>query len=225
MNMFVRNKLLAYLAGATLSVSSGAAGAVPIDLTGVPSDMLDDLLTEAEGDDWNPADRLSMFSILAEDSRRRIRLHVSKALTPTARSENWDALEPVLLKLAGDPLPEVRNAVATATAHALWLSDRLVRTRVIAEWALSDSPEVRETIAKVLSHPFPCLGSGTATEHLAKDPYPEVRAAVAGAAIFRRQENPLHYQHLLEALSEDANPLVRRTAGVALGKASSEGAA
>lgn len=217
MNIQIRKKLLAYLASATISVSSGAAGAIQLNLTGVPSDMLDDLLTETEREDWKPADRISMLSILAEDSRRRVRLRVSKALIPLSAPQDWNVLEPVLLKLAADPSPEVRNAIATATAHALWLADGIVRTRVIAEWALYDSPEVRETIAKVLSHPFPCLGSSTATEHLANDPNPEVRAAVAGIAIFRRQENPRHYRYLLESLSKDSDHLVRRAAKIALG--------
>ena len=80
MNVQVRNRLLTYLAGATISVSSSEMGAAQTELAGVPAELLGAIVDEAQGEEWKPKDRLAILSLLAEDRRRQIRVRVLEAL-------------------------------------------------------------------------------------------------------------------------------------------------
>ncbi len=214
MNMQTRNKLFAYLAGAALSVSAGGDIVTNVQggLAAVPETLLDEILDEAEGTAWKDEDRLVLLSVLAEDKRPHVRMRVSELLEPPDHGFSFASLEPILFRLASDEAAAVRGAVAGTLAAELSRSDTLTRTRVVSEWTLSNSTAVRDTIARVLSHDFYCLGAAAAAEHLASDHSPSVRAAAADAAASRHWQNPAHYQQILERLSADRNRKVRRAA-------------
>lgn len=95
----------------------------------------------------------------------------------------------------------------------------LDRVGLIAGGAVSPSPRVRLAIARALRHAPPTCGSLSAIEHLAADPTPEVRAAIAEAAWLRRPEAPARLDQVLYRLAEDEEPFVRAVARLALGDA------
>ena len=91
------------------------------------------------------------------------------------------------------------------------------RIGLIAGWAMSPSPRVRLAIARALRHTPPSVGSLTAIEHLARDPNPLVRVAIAEAAWLRRREDPARLIAVLHRLAEDNEQFVREVAHLALG--------
>lgn len=79
----------------------------------------------------------------------------------------------------------------------------LSATHLVATWALSDEPVRRHAVACALEWTFPLVGDVEAIEHLARDPDPTIRAAVARAAWMRRTP------HVLHRLVTDPDPYVR----------------
>ena len=213
MNMQTRNRLFAYLAGAAFTVSAGAddPGRVADASCRVPESLLDEILDEVEGADWKEEDRLVLLSVLAGDARSHVRMRVSDLLL-TGSERSFADVESLLLSLAEDADSEVRGAVSRAVADSLSNTDGLTRTRVAAEWALSDSWAVRDTLARALARNFQCLGAASVAAHLAEDPNPAVRETMVETAVSRFKENPQQYSEILTQLAADSNRRVRRAA-------------
>jgi hypothetical protein len=181
MSIQTRKRLLAYLAGATFSVAPGAEGVLIEDISTVPESFLGDILDEAEGGTWDSEDRLALLKVLAEDGRPSVRARVLKVINEARPKIPLEAFEPVLLRIAENAPPEVLRAMAALVGTSLNESDGFTRTRVVSEWALSESPGVRNVIARVLGSQFLCVGSLSAASHLAQDPDPDVRTAIRPA--------------------------------------------
>jgi hypothetical protein len=178
MSIQTRKRLLAYLAGATFSVAPGAEGALIEDISTVPESLLGDVLDEAEGGTWESEDRLALLKVLAADGRPSVRARVLKVIDEARPAIPLEAIEPVLLRIAEKAPPEVLQAMAALVGTSLNEADGFTRTRVVSEWALSESPGVRNVIAQVLGSHFLCVGSLSAANRLAEDPDPDVRAAI-----------------------------------------------
>ena len=124
-----------------------------------------------------------------------------------------------LRRLAEHPDRERRVALAALLPEVVaWMSP-LDRIELVSSWATSDSPRLRLAIARSLRHLMPVPGSVTAIEHLATDPDPAVRAAIAEASWLRRREDPERLIEVLHRLAEDDNLFVQEVARLALGDA------
>lgn len=115
--------------------------------------------------------------------------------------------------------PDRGARLAAGLPAILMAMSEIDRVGLIAGWAVSPSPRVRLAIARALRHTPPCCGSLTAIEHLAGDPDPLVRVAIAEAAWLRRREDPARLIGVLHRLADDAEPFVRDVAQLALGDA------
>ncbi len=200
-----KNKLLACLAGATLTVSSGGTEAAQNSLTEVPEELIGggdtdgDLLRDRE---W----AASTVPAINPDL---------DILTHARRSLPWENLEPLLMMVA-DEAPESLEGVERILVAALKASGGITRTRVISEWALSLSDARRTTVARALAHDFFCLGADIAAAHLAADSNREVRRAVVDIAGARMREYPEHYRGILHELSDDPDAQIRAAARAVL---------
>jgi HEAT repeat protein len=147
--LYTRNRLFAYLAGAALSLSSGAvrAAVVPDELAALPGSVLEDILDEADGDTWKSEDKMVLMSVLSRDKRPDIRMRVSEMLISEGASIPFSKVEPILLNLADDSTPKVRFAAAKALANTLAHVDPSTRIRTVSEWSSSDRPNVRQAVA------------------------------------------------------------------------------
>jgi len=122
--------------------------------------------------------------------------------------------------LIEEPDRERRIRIAALLPELLMQMSPLERVDLVAGWATSSSPHLRLAIARTLRHlpARPSIpGSITAIEHLADDPDPSVRAAVAEAAWLRRRESPARLIAVLHRLADDDNLFVREAARLALG--------
>ncbi len=125
-----------------------------------------------------------------------------------------------LRRLAEHPDRERRlSLAATLPAVMAWMTP-IERMALVSSWATSRSPHLRLAIARALRHmarEAPTPGALSAIEHLAGDPDPAVRAAVAEAAWLRRREDPTRLIAVLHRLAEDDNLFVQEVARLALG--------
>jgi hypothetical protein len=136
--------------------------------------------------------------------------------------DTGDITHEQLRRLAEHPDRERRLSLAALLPEALAWMTALERTNLVASWATSRSPHLRLAIARALRHiPArpPTPGSLTAIEHLAGDPDPAVRSAIAEAAWLRRREDPIRMISVLHRLAEDDNLFVQEVARLALGDA------
>jgi hypothetical protein len=203
------NPLVADLAEAAIGIPPVATGALQNEWAeGLAERRSDDPDRRGTGA-WKTAERIAVLWALAEDEQPHVRLRVSELLANDGNAHSWETLEPILSKLADDPVPAVRDAIAKTVAAIFGETGGFTRTHVTAEWALSESPAKRMTAAKILCNDFFCLGANTVASHLAADPVPEVRAAVVDMAVTRVKENPRHYRDIIQRLSTDSNQRVR----------------
>jgi hypothetical protein len=98
---------------------------------------------------------------------------------------------------------DVASTLGRSLALALTGMRPLSATHVVATWSLSDDPVRRHAVACALEWPFPVVGDAVAIEHLASDPDPSIRAAVARAAWMRS------HTQVLDRLTADADGYVR----------------
>jgi HEAT repeat protein len=122
-----------------------------------------------------------------------------------------------LRRIADHPNPDVGARLAASLPAILAAMSEIDRVGLIAGWAVSPSPRIRLAIARALRHGPPAVGSLTAIEHLARDPSPLVRVAIAEAAWLRRREDPTRLIGVLHRLADDDERFVRDVAHLALG--------
>lgn len=103
------------------------------------------------------------------------------------------------------------RAVAAVLA-GLERLDCFERTALVASWAAGSSPRLRLAIARALRFARPTVADHAAMEHLAGDPDPLVRLAIAQAAWLRRGEAPARFTAILRRLAGDPDLTVRTMA-------------
>jgi hypothetical protein len=108
--------------------------------------------------------------------------------------------------------PAQGDRLASHLATALDWMTSFERTELVADWSTSQSGDLRLAIARVLAHSSSVVGSLSAIEHLASDPDPGVRMAIARAAGARAAEAPVRLDAVLARLSGDRDGGVRQIA-------------
>ncbi len=102
---------------------------------------------------------------------------------------------------------DAATALGRGLALALARMRPLAATHLAATWALADDSTRRLALAHSLEWSFPLVGDGMVLDHLAQDPEPAVRAAVARAAWVRRAAHG--DGGVLARLAGDPDPEVR----------------
>ena len=212
MDATLKHKLFTYLAGAAIAFSSGSVANARTGLTEIPEPVIMDLLSDVDGDDWRENDLLRLMDLLAEDPRQQVRRRAAEFLKNFDRKGFFEGVEPILLKLAGDPEPAVRASVTGTIAHWLESLDQLVRARLVLEWSVSEDSRIRLILAQALASGVPSFGADLALEYLCEDADPEIRQAAIDAIKRRFQENPEFYRGVLKRRLTDKDRLVRRAA-------------
>ncbi len=210
----LRHKLLTYLAGAALAMSSGPAAATTA-LAEIPTPVIDDLLDDVEQEGWGAADLTDLANLLAEDPRKVIRRRVAELLASSHADLSASELEFVMRKLARDRDPMVRCSLARSVATWLEALGGFERADLVLDWATSVEPLVRQTVAEAMSYGIDVLAADLIVEQLARDPTPSVRREAARAAAHCYADNPELYGPLLQCLLDDPSGQVRRVARLA----------
>jgi HEAT repeat protein len=173
---------------AAISVGLTGCPADASSLTDLPDKVVEEILDDAVEAEWNATDRKIALMLATDDPRAPIRLRAVR--NSATCGLDFDDVEPLLQRLAGDPDVEVRAAVAESLAEHLQHSTILERTAVIGDWVNSDQPHVRLAVARALERPIEALELSLAFEELAVDPVLEVRRAAADAARARSDAEP-----------------------------------
>jgi hypothetical protein len=113
----------------------------------------------------------------------------------------------------------VREEAARLLARLLDQVSGLDRTRIVADWATSDSWRQRATLAAALGRGAAMVGGPSALLSLSRDPYAEVRCAAARAISSRLADDPATYEPALEQLARDNRRSVRHAALSGLSRA------
>lgn len=212
MDITLRHKLLTYLAGASIAMSSGSATGAQIGISEIPMPIMEELIDEVEDEGWRDQDLLDLAKLLAEDPRKEIRRRTAELLSGSQADLSSSEVESILLKLAQDKDPLVRSTLARGVSD--WLSglSGFERNSFVLEWSMSDSAMIRQTIAEALSFSMVDLGVDLAIEQLAGDAEATVRLAALRAAERHYAENPPLYQSVMDRLATDRARSVRRAA-------------
>lgn len=171
--------ILRRLATVCVGMSIATSAAVAADLGSIPERKLNQVVEETEDDDaWESEDRAQLLALLSHDARASVREQV--ALSLAIKPVIWTAsVDSMLAKLCSDRVDCVRSAASDALLHELIAADGFERSRVVAEWALSEDDAQRLVIAQTLAAPLAAVGVYTALQHLANDEVAAVRAAAA----------------------------------------------
>ena len=210
-------KFLAYLAGATITASSGVAGATLPEVINFDTNVADTEVEQTTDADIADGDRYSTIESRAKALSTAINTLTKPPVTRLiADGLSFEAIEPLLDKLSEHDRFVQADAIAQTMASFLEEVGGITRTRVISEWTISDSTAKRLIITKVLAHPFYCLGSAGAAAILASDPVVNIRRTLVDTIVSRMKENPDHYRGILTRLSTDRARKVRRAARKAM---------
>jgi HEAT repeat protein len=201
-------KLITHL---TLAVVGLAGGDALADVKDLPSDTALASIDTAVAEDWAPVTRARLLRALAAHPDRDVRIEVARRISDLAAPPPRPAMR-TLIQLAGDGTPEVRAAVAHGLAAMLQRTRPIEATHLASRWASSTRPELRLAVAGALEWRFPLVGDDLILEHLAIDPDPAIRAAVARAAWSR---DGAVGERVLARLLTDADPEVREIAALA----------
>jgi HEAT repeat protein len=175
----LRQKLLCHLAALALAAGSASAAAAA-DLDQIPRGMLEDLLDDLEGDDWQERDLVRLVDLLLGDQRPEVRLHAAQLLgkPPGTRSPRREAL---LRRACADPNPEVRRTACSALGTWLRGLCPFQQVDVLLGLGTDGSATLREAAARVVGAGLDAPLADTVLEQLARDPEPSVRRAARRA--------------------------------------------
>ena len=202
--------VLKYLAAVAVAFTTGLVDPAP-SLLELPAELLGEVVEEVEDDEWQPASRKLLLTLLAHDPRPFVRGHVAERADIL-----WDddpvETEILLGVLARDSSPQVRTAAGRGLERILERGSPLDRVMLVAKWTTSDAPSERAAIAAALRGPTPVLIEDLAIDQLARDPTHAVRRLAVEAAARHHPENPDAYARVIARLASDPVRSVRKRA-------------
>ncbi len=211
MRRLVKRRLLAHLTATSLVLAAGTAGALTeAPIRELPTQVISDLIDDAERTDPSDPHRAAVLGELAKDPRYTVRAEVAEAL-----SLLWpdrEATLALLRTLANDRSADVRAATALGLARTLERASALERVDLVAELALSPHSRERLAVARALSSSVPILVRVSAVEQLSRDPNPRTRAALMNVMSAHFDEDPARYRDVAKALLRDPDRGVRARA-------------
>jgi hypothetical protein len=149
---------------------------------------------------------LSKLTVLALSASPGVSM--AQAATPAACSDDGDLDGDTAIDRDNVDPQDAASMLGRGLAVALGEVTPLSATHLATTWALSEDPLRRAAIASALEWQFPLFGDGAIIAHLAADPDPQIRGAIARAAWVRRTRDA----DVVRRLIDDADPEVRAIA-------------
>ena len=159
MDGMLRRRLLSYVAGAAISLSTGGVARARSQLEEIPGPIMADLLGDVAGEEWHSKELVSLLEVMAEDNRVEVRRRTAELLKGLIFKAPPMDLEPLMSKLTRDRDPVVRKDMAESLVAWMARVDGLTRTRLVSEWTLGDGLGSADVGGGVGSR-AECRGSG-----------------------------------------------------------------
>jgi hypothetical protein len=193
----------------SLVLTAGSAGAA--SLRDLPTEVLCDLIDDAEAAEPGHPQRTRVLSLLTDEDRARVRAQVAEAmgsLWPEPGPEA--ALE--LRRLARDESAQVRLSAAAGLARAIQRATAPERIDLVCTWALSSEVDERLALARALTWATPVFVADLVLEQLAQDETAPVRAAALAAVARHFHEDSSAYARIVAQCEHDPDRNVQRMA-------------
>lgn len=207
--MTARPRTVARMTALSLVLTAGSAGAA--SLRDLPTEVLCDLIDDAEAPETEHPERARVLSLLTEDERATVRAQVAAAmgsLWPNAGSEATDELR----RLARDTSDNVRVSAAVGLARAIERASAPERIDLVCTWAVSEHRDERLALARALTWSTPVFVADLVLEQLAADDSTAVRAAALAAVAKHFHENSTVYVRIVSQCLDDTDVNVQKLA-------------
>ena len=200
--MAIQRRLLTRLAAAvTLALGTGTAGSA---LAALPEEVLAEWVeAELENEPETP--------LRAVSNADRAAARAQAIVTSLWMRQKEDG-EALLRELARNGSGAVRIGAAAALGKIIELASPIERIELVCRWTVSEDAFERTAIARALGLPTPVFVADLAIAELAKDPVPEVRAAVIRAVKNHYNEDEAVFDRVAADLTRDSELSVRRAA-------------
>ena len=200
-----RPRTVARMTALTLVLTAGTAGAA--SLRELPTEVLCDLIDDAEAADTEQPERAHARALLTDDQRAQVAAAMGN-LWPDA---GLDASEE-LRRLARDISDNVRVSAAVGLARAIERASAPERIDLVCTWALSEDRDERLALARALTWSTPVFVADLVLEQLVADDSTAVRAAALAAAAKHFHEDSSAYVRIVSKCLEDPDANVQRLA-------------
>ena len=200
----------------SLALTAGSAGAA--SLSDLPTEVLCELIDEAEGTEPGHPQRARVLSLLTEDPRPTVRAQVAQAMGSLWPAAGADA-GAELRRLSRDESDNVRISAAVGLARAIERATAPERIDLVCTWALSDDADERLALARALTWATRVFVADLVLQQLAQDETPTVRAAALAAVAKHFHEDSAMYASIVSQCENDADLNVRRLARALLKRA------
>lgn|GEM_PF-2559453 len=204
-----RPRTVARMTALSLVLTAGTAGAA--SLRNLPTEVLCDLIDDAEAAETNQPERARVLSLLTEDERAAVRAQVAAAMGSLWPNAGRDAGEE-LRRLARDASDNVRVSAAVGLARAIERASAPERIDLVCTWALSEHRDERLALARALTWSTPVFVADLVLEQLAADDSTAVRAAALAAVAKHFHEDSSAYVRIVSKCLEDSDPNVQKLA-------------
>lgn len=199
----------ARLTALSLVLTAGTAGAA--SLRDLPTEVLCDVIEDAESLELDGAARSRLLSTLTTDQRATVRAEVAAAmgsLWPGPGAETAEELR----RLASDVSDNVRVSAAVGLARAIERASAPERIDLVCTWALSPNRDERLALARALTWSTPVFVADLVLEQLAEDESAAVRAAALAAVAKHFHEDSSAYVRVVSKCVDDEDVNVQRLA-------------
>jgi hypothetical protein len=203
-----RPRSVARMTALSLVLTAGTAGAV--SLRDLPTEVLCDLIDEAEAAETEP-ERARLLSLLTDDERAVVRAQVAAVMGNLWPNADRDASDE-LRRLARDASDNVRISAAVGLARAIERASAPERIDLVCTWALSEDRDERLALARALTWSTPVFVADLVLEQLAADDSTAVRAASLAAVAKHFHEDSSAYVRIVSKCLEDPDRNVQKLA-------------
>jgi HEAT repeat protein len=200
---------MARMTALSLVLTAGTAGAA--SLRDLPTEVLCDLIDDAEAAELGHPQRARVLSLLTDDQRATARAQVAEAMGSLWPQAGRDATDE-LRRLARDTSDSVRVSAAVGLARAIERASAPERIDLVCTWALSSDKDERLALARALTWSTPVFVADLVLEQLAADETTAVRAAALAAVAKHFHENSSAYVRVVSKCIEDPDVNVRKLA-------------
>jgi HEAT repeat protein len=197
------------LTALSLVLTAGTAGAA--SLRDLPTEVLCDLIDDAEAAETEHPLRERVLHLLTDDQRASVRAQVAEAMGSLWPNASLDASDE-LRRLARDTSDSVRVSAAVGLARAIERASAPERIDLVCTWAVSPDKDERLALARALTWSTPVFVADLVLEQLAEDEHTAVRAAALAAVAKHFHENSSAYVRVVSKCIDDPDVNVQKLA-------------
>jgi hypothetical protein len=199
----------ARLTALSLILTAGTAGAA--SLGELPTEVLCDLIDDADGIELETPQRVRALSVLGTDERASVRSARAASMGSQWPGAGTGAADE-LRRLARDVSDNVRVSAAVGLARAIERASAPERIDLVCTWALSADKDERLALARALTWSTPVFVADLVLEQLAADDHTAVRAAALAAVAKHFHEDSSAYVRIVSKCIDDPDRNVQRLA-------------